>query len=293
MGPHTASRSRSTEGIRAVRFAAGVGLRGSAAALSLACAAGAGCTRHEPPGWDPDAATTKALDPAGPRAEGSRPVAPTGSNLDVARGASRAEPSLASPDLDAMTDAKVDSATPFFADDADANGSMATAGGPVSSALAFDTDAWGKLPQTRDRPALSNDALRARFEGLWRAIVDDDPLQADPFFFPLAAYEQVKDVAKPAADWRFRLHAAYARDIHDLHAQLAHRGPDVVFVGGVIPSERARWVEPGEEYNKLGYYRVFGSELRYRTAGRDHSFRIASLISWRGEWFVVHLNAVK
>jgi hypothetical protein len=52
-------------------------------------------------------------------------------------------------------------------------------------------------------------------------------------------------------------------------------------------------VLPGEEYNKIGYYRVFGSRLRYEVDGAAHAIDVKSLISWRGEWFVVHLSAVK
>ena len=48
----------------------------------------------------------------------------------------------------------------------------------------------------------------------------DDPDRAMPFFFPLGAYRQVKDVTDPAADWKHRLVAAYRRDIHALHARL-------------------------------------------------------------------------
>ena len=60
-----------------------------------------------------------------------------------------------------------------------------------------------------------------------------------------------------------------------------------------VPEARARWVEPGEEYNKIGYFRVFGSKLRYEVDGAAHAFDVKSLISWRGEWYVVHLSAVQ
>jgi hypothetical protein len=56
---------------------------------------------------------------------------------------------------------------------------------------------------------------------------------------------------------------------------------------------RARWVEPGEEYNKIGYYRVFGTRLRGEADGHTVTVDVASLISWRGEWYCVHLSGVK
>jgi hypothetical protein len=128
---------------------------------------------------------------------------------------------------------------------------------------------------------------------LWAAIVKDEPALAMPFFFPLDAYEQVKDVTDPSADWKHRLVAAYARDIHALHARLGAQAATAQFLGLDVPEARARWVEPGEEWNKLGYYRVFGSKLRYDIAGGTDAFEIKSLISWRGEWYVVHLSAIK
>jgi hypothetical protein len=128
---------------------------------------------------------------------------------------------------------------------------------------------------------------------LWAAIVKDEPGLAMPFFFPLDAYEQVKDVADPSADWKHRLVAAYERDIHALHARLGAQAATAHFLGLEVPEARARWVEPGEEWNKLGYYRVFGSKLRYEIGGDSDAFEIKSLISWRGEWYVVHLSAIK
>jgi hypothetical protein len=113
-----------------------------------------------------------------------------------------------------------------------------------------------------------------------------------PFFFPVSAYERVKDVANPDGDWKQRLVAAYVRDIHALHGRLAGTGASH-FLGIDVPQARARWVEPGEEWNKVGYYRVFGSKLRYSDDAGDHAFEIKSLISWRGEWYVVHLSAIK
>jgi hypothetical protein len=149
------------------------------------------------------------------------------------------------------------------------------------------------LPQTHDKPSASGTAFDGRVNALWDAIVQDDPALAMPFFFPLGAYEQVKDVGNPASDWKHRLVAAYHHDIHALHAHLGGEASRAKLVSLDVPEARARWVDPGEEYNKIGYYRVFGSKLRYDVAGTARSFDVKSLISWRGEWYVVHLSAVK
>ncbi len=150
----------------------------------------------------------------------------------------------------------------------------------------------GPFPQTHDMPATAGAAFEARRAVLWEAIVADDPERAMPFFFPLRAYQQVKDVADPAADWKHRLVGAYQRDIHALHARLGREPGEAKFLALEVPEARARWVEPGEEWNKIGYYRVFGTKLRYSADGAEHAFDVKSLISWRGEWFVVHLSAI-
>jgi hypothetical protein len=170
----------------------------------------------------------------------------------------------------------------------------ASGSGPAASAAPAPSVDPATLPQTRDVPSPSGPAFEARRDALWDAIVKDDPDLAMPFFFPLPAYQQVKDVGDPAADWKHRLVAAYRRDIHALHAHLgsARELEGAKLVALDVPQARARWVEPGEEWNKIGYYRVFGSKLRYAIDGQEHSFEVKSLISWRGEWFVVHLSAI-
>ncbi len=133
-----------------------------------------------------------------------------------------------------------------------------------------------------------------RARALFEAIASDRPEGGMTFFFPLPAYEQVKDVAQPARDWRLRLVAAYERDIHDLHRELAGSLREATFTSMEVPAGRGRWVEPGEEYNKLGYHRAFNTELRFLTkSGKKKSIPIKSVISWRGEWYVVHLGAIE
>jgi hypothetical protein len=149
------------------------------------------------------------------------------------------------------------------------------------------------LPQTRDVPSAAGAQFEARARGLWDAIIEDDPSRAMAFFFPVAAYAQVKDVPNPTADWKHRLVAAYERDIHVLHGRLGSSAHAAQFVALEVPDNRGRWVNPGEEYNKLGYYRVFGSKLRFAEGSTARTFDVKSLISWRGEWYVVHLSAIK
>jgi hypothetical protein len=50
-------------------------------------------------------------------------------------------------------------------------------------------------------------------------------------------------------------------------------------------------MKPGREGNKVGYYRVLRSKLRFTLPnGKERPLELTSLISWRGEWYVVHLH---
>jgi hypothetical protein len=155
------------------------------------------------------------------------------------------------------------------------------------------------LPQTDDRPSADSPALRERTLQLANAILLDDPSLALPAFFPLVAYEQVKAIDKPARDWKQRLVRAFERNIHEYHRRLGPElhGTKVRELRNVrleIPDDAVRWMKPGSEGNKVGYYRVLRSTLRGEGAGeKPFALEVTSLISWRGEWYVVHLNGFK
>jgi hypothetical protein len=181
-------------------------------------------------------------------------------------------------------------------------GSATTANGDsgatpsTSAATSAGVDAGpdpGTLAQTKDKPEASGAAFDARVAALWDAIVNDDPDRAMPFFFPVTAYEQVKAITNATSDWRRRLVAAYKRDVHALHKRLGDQAASAKLVRADVPQDRARWVEPNEESNKLGYYRVYGTRLLYELEGKERSLEVTSLISWRGEWYVVHLSGFK
>jgi hypothetical protein len=125
---------------------------------------------------------------------------------------------------------------------------------------------------------------------LWRAVVGDSVKPGLPAFFPLRAYEQVKAIANPGADYAARLLGDYRLDIDAAHRLLGSDPASARFLRVIVPA--AHWVPPGVCYNRLGYYEVPNSRLVYTQNGVERSFGIASMISWRGVWFVVHLGAV-
>jgi len=112
------------------------------------------------------------------------------------------------------------------------------------------------------------------------------------FFFPLSAYKQVKGINNPEHDYETRLIAYYEEDIHALHKKLGPDAAKAQFVKIDVPAT-AQWIKPGVEYNKGAYFRVLDSKLLYTIDGKQLSFVVKSMISWRGQWYVVHLTSIR
>ena len=147
----------------------------------------------------------------------------------------------------------------------------------------------GALPQTYAFPSTGSVAFRDAMADLWLAVTTGNPGLGLPAFFPLAAYQQVKAIADPAADWHSRLWYDFTLDVGAAHSLVAS-GARLVRVD--VPVSDAAWVDPAACYNSIGYWHVPGARVVYQQHGRERSFGIASLISWRGVWYVVHFGAV-
>jgi hypothetical protein len=148
----------------------------------------------------------------------------------------------------------------------------------------------GTLPQTRAFPRTDSVAFRNAMADLWLAVTTGNPRFGRPGFFPVAAYEQVKAEPYPVPDWQDRLWYDFVLDVRAAH-RLAGSGASLERI--IVPRPYAAWVYPGACHNKIGYWHVPGARVVYRVHGRERSFGIASLISWRGVWYVVHLGAVQ
>jgi hypothetical protein len=127
---------------------------------------------------------------------------------------------------------------------------------------------------------------------LWAGIGTGRPSLALPAFFPEGAYAQVKAIADPAADYQDRLVEDYRLDIDAAHALLQAHAGTARLLDVRVPGAYAHWVDPGVCENRVGYFEVPNSRIVYRENGELHSFGIASMISWRGVWYVVHLGAI-
>jgi hypothetical protein len=227
------------------------------------------------------ACSRERVEPASPDA--SSPATPQSAAGESAPAEpAKDEPTTAPPDATASGSAS-----------AGASADAPPAPPPVVEPSLFDAD--GKLlPQLDDEPRDDSPVFQRRMALLFEAIVNDDAERARSVFFPVEAYEQVKAIEKPAADWKSRLWKNFVRDVHRYHDKLGERPEDARFVGFVPRTERKKWMKPNSEGNRLGYWRMTRNALEFRDAeGKERSLELTSVISWRGEWYVVHLNDFK
>ena len=144
------------------------------------------------------------------------------------------------------------------------------------------------LPQTRTLPSTTDTAFKNLIHDFWLAVTTGNADYARPAFFPVKAYEQVKAIADPAQDWQNRLWDEFALDVAAVRPLI---GQHAKLLKVIVPMQYAIWVPPGACYNSIGYWHVPGPRVVYERGGVTRSFGITSLISWRGDWYVVHLGA--
>jgi hypothetical protein len=143
------------------------------------------------------------------------------------------------------------------------------------------------------RPKATGAAWHALVADLWLAVRTGKAGLGRSAFFPLAAYEQVKAIVDPAADWKSRLWGDFVLDVGAAHALLGRdaRSARLVKVA-MAPAADDAWIDQGVCYNRIGYWHIANARVVYREHGQERSFGIASLISWRGVWYVVHFGGV-
>jgi hypothetical protein len=147
----------------------------------------------------------------------------------------------------------------------------------------------GALPQTSVLPSIQSVAFRNAMQDLWLAVTTGNPDLALPAFFPLAAYQRLKAIYEPAEDWHNRLWYDFTLDVGAAHG-VVEPGDRLARI--IVPTTDAAWIDPGVCDNSIGYWHVPGVRVVYSQHGQERSFGIASLISWRGVWYVVHFGAV-
>ncbi len=161
-----------------------------------------------------------------------------------------------------------------------------------TAATTTTTSDVGARGQTTVLPAASGPQFAEVVASLWRGVVTGNPADAGASFFPESAYIHLKAISWAAADFTGRLLVEFGNDLTAAHRLLGAHPSDARFVRVVVDEHFAHWIPPNVCYNRDGYYEVPNSRLVYSLDGRLASFGIASFISWRGVWYVVHLGAV-
>ena len=148
----------------------------------------------------------------------------------------------------------------------------------------------GSLPQTRVEPSFAA-PLTGQMRILLRAIALDSPTLGATVFFPRPAYLRMKTgvIAYPSSDYAGRLVALFALDLAAYHRRLVIGAPPTLLRVRANPAQAA-WIAPGACENRIGYWYAPRVRLVLRRAGHVVSVAVASLISWRGVWYVVHLG---
>ncbi len=182
---------------------------------------------------------------------------------------------------------------PTSATAASRHGTATTATTAPAAATTTTTIDPGALPQTATFPALGTPQFAAEMAALWQGIVAGSVTPALPAFFPRSAYVQLKTgLGNPSGDWQNRLVADYALDIQAAHALLGPAPAQATFQSVSVPEQYGHWIPSGVCDNGVGYFEVANSRVVYQLDGQTRSFGIASMISWRGTWYVVHLGAI-
>ena len=148
----------------------------------------------------------------------------------------------------------------------------------------------GSLAQTRVEPSFGA-PLNGQMRVLFRAVALDSPTLGATVFFPRAAYLQMKSgaIASPSSDYSSRLVAFFDLDLAAYHHRL-FTGARSTLLRVSANRAQAAWIPPGACENRIGYWYAPRIRLVLRRAGRVVSVAVASLISWRGVWYVVHLG---
>ena len=127
---------------------------------------------------------------------------------------------------------------------------------------------------------------------LFRAVVTGSAPLAQAAYFPESAYLQLKTIYNAKSDYVNRLQADFALDIGAAHALLGSDASTATLLEVTAPAGFGHWVPPGVCDNDVGYFELPNARVVYQEDGQTRSFGIASMISWRGVWYVVHLGAI-
>ena len=134
----------------------------------------------------------------------------------------------------------------------------------------------------------SQHSAEAGAEQLLTALKTGDPAPAADFFFPAAAFDQVKDLPVPAR-YHEKLVRWYREDIQKEHARFK-KGE---WAFEKLEMGRCKWKAIGTEGNKLPYWSCTRNFVTATDGSRKRRFEIRVLINWGQHWYVTHLGPIR
>lgn len=145
-------------------------------------------------------------------------------------------------------------------------------------------------PKNKAKPPVDSEELQARARALFDAVVQNNASLGEDLWFPREPFLILKDIKDPGKYWD-QLHRAFVKDVEKLHKKRkSWEGAEFVkFEPGSAP----KWVKPGEEGNKIGYYRTVKGNLVYKAEGKAHKLEVRVMISWQNRWYITHLGKFK
>ena len=174
------------------------------------------------------------------RGEPAPSVAPA-TSLSAAEPSRSAAPPIASaaPSAGAMPSVPelANSATPAASGSANGAATVASSVNEPEEPALLAADG-SPLPQTEARPSATDERFKRRMQRLADAIRLGDAQIAHTSFFPLVAYAQVKDVAKPERDYRYRLLSNFDRDVREYRKALGRDAERAELIGVDVPEAR-------------------------------------------------------
>ncbi len=145
-------------------------------------------------------------------------------------------------------------------------------------------------PANKAKPPIDSEELQARARGLFDAVVQNNPSLGEDFWFPKEPFLILKDIKDPGKYWD-QLHRAYVKDIEKLHNK--RKSWEGAEFEKFEPGSPPKWVKPGDEGNKIGYFRTVKGNLVYKAEGKSHKLEVRVLISWQKRWYITHLGKFK
>jgi hypothetical protein len=148
----------------------------------------------------------------------------------------------------------------------------------------------GNLPQTNVEPSFGA-PLNHQMRTLFEAIATEKHTLGATVFFPRAAYLRMKTgvIPEPASDYAGRLVAFFNLDLAAYRRRL-FTNSTTTFIRVNADPRQAAWIRPGACENRVGYWYLPRARLVMLRRHVVVSVAVASMISWRGVWYVIHLG---